>query len=87
MRSSEIKSTMIRPGPATGVVVSRSAPSIYIGCIPGVIDYRIIVVGIAGVGICGIDNRRRLCVIVGWIIIGWIIVGWISVGIGIPIAI
>lgn len=69
---------MIIPGPAIGIVVTRSAPSIDIGSIPGVIDYRVIV------GISGIDYRRRRCVIVvrigvricwipGVCIISWII--------------
>ena len=58
--SLEIIPAMIIPGPAIGIVVTRSSPSIDIGSIPGIIDYRIIVVGISG-----IDYRRRLCVIVG----------------------
>jgi len=55
------------PGPAIGIVVSRSAPSIDISCIPGIIDYRIIVVVISG-----IDHRRWRCVIVVRVGICWI---------------
>ncbi len=72
-------SAMIIPGPAIGIVVTRSAPSIDIGSIPGVIDYRVIVVGISG-----IDYRRRRCVIVVRIVVRicWIpgvrVVGWIK---------
>lgn len=58
--SLKIESATMGPGPAIGIVVTRSAPSIDISCVPGVIDYRIVVVVISG-----IDHRRRLCVVVG----------------------
>ena len=72
----EESAVMRRPGPAAGVVVSRSAPSIDIGCIPWIIYHWI-------VGIRIVDHRCR----VSRIGVCWVGVCRVSVGIGRVIAV
>ncbi|MGV8174829.1 MAG: hypothetical protein ACP5OU_03925, partial [Methanothrix sp.] len=62
----EVISAIPGPGPAICIVIGRSCPSIDVGCIPGIIHNRIVVVAI-----CGINHRGcivgRIGVCICWI--------------------